>query len=175
MAFPRHAEALCQTEIQIPEARPADIVPLTDLSAASLGIQPLPGNQMQLALLAEPWRTWRIEASEDLIHWQPITNLLATNLLSQLIDADAPRYPHRFYRASLSVIQPSMSNPTQTNGLFQFLVQGEPGRNYQIQVSTNLTSWTTLQNILLTNPTTLWSDTNSSRFNTRFYRVIFLR
>src|SRR6187549_2719426 len=33
MTFPRHAEALCQAEVQIPETRTTKIISLTDLSA----------------------------------------------------------------------------------------------------------------------------------------------
>ena len=61
--------------------------------------------------------------------------------------------------------------PLKTNGLV-FSLQLSTGLNGQIQVSTNLTSWTTLTNFVGTNATLNFQDpaaTNSSR---RFYRAV---
>jgi hypothetical protein len=70
-------------------------------------------------------------------------------------------------------IQPAISLTTRSNDLFTLRIQGEPGRNYQLETSTNLVTWTTQQNILLTNSPFLWSDPDSSSNETRFYRLRF--
>ena len=47
----------------------------------------------------------------------------------------------------------------------------EPGRNYQLQVSTDLVSWTPLQHILMTNNIVPWIDAAAASFGVRFYRL----
>ncbi len=147
------------------------VTPAVDVAAPSLNLQPLAAGQILLALQAEPWRTWQIQISEDLVHWRPWTNILATNLLTSLIDRDAAAVPQRFYRATDIIINPLLSGPQMGDTGFQFFVEGEPGRNYQLQVSSNLSTWTPLQHILMTNTAVPWTDPNANRFSTRFYRI----
>src|SRR4029077_685612 len=117
----------------------------------------------------------QIQASTDLVHWQSISNLLATNIPMQLIHADAALYPQRFYRAQQIAIQPAILQFIKTNNTVSFTLTGEAGRNYQLETSTNLTSWTPLQNILFTNSTMSFSDpnANASGVPSRFYRLRF--
>jgi hypothetical protein len=136
-----------------------------------LDLQSLAGGEVQLAMQAEPWRTWQIQVSEDLIHWRPWTNILATNLLTQLIDPDAAAVPQRFYRAAGITIEPLLRDPQRTPNALQFLVEGEPARNYQVQVSSNLSSWTPLQHILMTNSVVPWADPSAGSYPVRFYRI----
>ncbi len=59
-----------------------------------------------------------------------------------------------------------------TNGQFGFLISGDTGPNYIIQVSTNLTTWTS---VFTNNSPTLpyyWVDTNSAAYPVRYYRTI---
>lgn len=57
-----------------------------------------------------------------------------------------------------------------TNGQFQCRLIGTSGETYTLQGSTNLTTWVPL----LTNSATLYdfTDTNASKFPTRFYRAV---
>lgn len=148
------------------------VTPVTDFTNSTLGITPAANGQFQLSLKGEPWQGYRIEASEDLVNWQPLTYLLATNLLTLLVDADAPNFPRRFYRAVEHSTTPSMTSPVllQTNG-FSFIVTGDMGRNYQVQASTNLLQWLPIQHVLLTNGTTPIVDENAGRYPMRFYRL----
>jgi hypothetical protein len=43
-------------------------------------------------------RTWTVQASGELLDWIPMAELPATNATARLIDPDAPKYKHRFYR-----------------------------------------------------------------------------
>jgi mono/diheme cytochrome c family protein len=59
-----------------------------------------------------------------------------------------------------------------TNGTFQISFAGPPGSNYVLQVSTNLTQWTSIStNTPLTSPFVL-SDSSASGDSSRFYRVL---
>jgi hypothetical protein len=147
------------------------VTPVEDIASPAVGIQPLPANEAQLSLHAEPWRTWQIQVSEDLIHWRALTNLLATNLRSQWVDRDAPLYPRRFYRAAACQIRPFIRDPVPGVPAFQFWVEGEPGRNYRVQISTNLIIWTPLRHLLMTNTPTLLTDPDAGQFRARFYRI----
>jgi hypothetical protein len=65
----------------------------------------------------------------------------------------------------------TLATPTFTAGQFQFTVAGIPDFTYAVQVSTNLTDWTSLE----TNTSPFVStDTNVFDFPTHFYRVLYL-
>jgi autotransporter-associated beta strand protein len=70
-----------------------------------------------------------------------------------------------------SVIAPEISQPTWSANAFSMTVSGGLGPDYTVQASTNLTIWADL---FTTNPVTIpftWSDSSSSNFAVRFYRV----
>jgi len=148
------------------------VTPVEDVAASSLSLALVPAGQYQLSLRAEPWRSYRLETSEDLIHWQPLTNLLATNLLTLLLDAPAPNLPQRFYRAAQFTFVPEISAAQLGSNQFQFTLAGESGRNYQLQASTNLVTWTPLTNIFMTNVSLPFGDGDMLKFPARFYRLV---
>jgi hypothetical protein len=61
--------------------------------------------------------------------------------------------------------------PLKTNGLV-FSLGLSIGLNGHIQVSTNLTSWTTLTNFAGTNSTITFRDPAATNSNHRFYRAV---
>jgi hypothetical protein len=63
------------------------------------------------------------------------------------------------------------SLPLKMNGLV-FSLRLSTGLNGHIQVSTNLTSWTTLTNFVGTNSSLTFRDPAATNFNRRFYRAI---
>ena len=54
---------------------------------------------------------------------------------------------------------------------FAFMVKSIPGQNYQIQVSTNLSTWISLTNIVASSNSFQFIDSMATNFPTRFYRV----
>jgi hypothetical protein len=58
----------------------------------------LPDGQAQFFLRSEPDTRYLIQATTDFVHWVKLTNTTATGNFMDLVDADAERYPHRFYR-----------------------------------------------------------------------------
>lgn len=61
--------------------------------------------------------------------------------------------------------------PLKTNGLV-FSLQLSTGLNGHIQVSTNLTTWTTLTNFIGTNTTLNFRDPAATNFSQRYYRAV---
>jgi uncharacterized repeat protein (TIGR01451 family) len=145
---------------------------VTDAGAARLAIQSAPAAQMQLNLSAEPYERYRIEASEDLIHWVTVTNLFSTNGLMACMIADASIFPQRFYRAALVFLPPNFSSSAVLpGGQFQCSFAGEIGRNYLILASTNLMDWIALTNMTATGTNVLFADPAAASFQRRFYRI----
>ncbi|HTV75763.1 MAG TPA: hypothetical protein VMD57_02105, partial [Candidatus Baltobacteraceae bacterium] len=63
------------------------------------------------------------------------------------------------------------AQPMKTNGL-AFSLQLSAGLNGHIQVSTNLTSWSTLTNFTGTNSTLNFRDPAATNSSQRFYRAV---
>jgi hypothetical protein len=61
--------------------------------------------------------------------------------------------------------------PLAGNGL-NFVLQLSTGLNGHIQVSTNLTSWTTLTNFVGTNSTLIFHDSAATNYSRRFYQAV---
>lgn len=65
----------------------------------------------------------------------------------------------------------AMAQPLQTNGL-NFILQISSNLNGHIQVSTNLSNWSTLTNFVGTNMTLNFRDPAATNSNRRFYRAV---
>jgi uncharacterized repeat protein (TIGR01451 family) len=143
---------------------------VTDVVAAQITIQPVSGTQMQLNLAGEPYEHYRIEASEDLIHWVTVTNVFSTNGLMACMVADAAVFPQRFYRGALDFLPLGLGAPTiSPDGQFHASFASEIGRRYLVLASTNLVDWVTLTNLTATGTNALFTDAMSP--NRRFYRI----
>lgn len=64
-----------------------------------VSIAPLPGGAVQLDFGGALNCSCRLDASVNLVDWQPLAALSNTNGIMEYIDVDAVNYPHRFYRA----------------------------------------------------------------------------
>jgi uncharacterized repeat protein (TIGR03806 family) len=98
-----------------------------------------------------------------------------TNSATVSANAWEPGFVDSVVDTAQFVILPGLSfvSPgTFTNGLFQMTFAGPAGSNYVLQVSTNLTQWTSISsNTPLTTPFVL-SDPAAPSDSTRFYRVL---
>ncbi len=73
------------------------------------------------------------------------------------------------------MITPTFGSSLQSSdGEFRFALAGETGRNYQLQASTNLSTWSLVTNILMTNSTMSFVDPAAGRYPCRFYRLVLL-
>jgi enediyne biosynthesis protein E4 len=77
-------------------------------------------------------------------------------------------------RQYLRVTEPSRLEVSMTNGLLQLSLQGGRNLQYDIQTATNLTDWSVLATLSITNlsGTALVTDTNATYSNGRFYRAV---
>ena len=67
--------------------------------------------------------------------------------------------------------QPALSSVGLNSGRVEFRVSGQAGPDYAVQVSSNLTDWSTL---LMTNSPPMpfsWIDTNAATLPAQFYRI----
>jgi len=161
-----------RTTDSVPASVFITVTPLQDVGISSLGIASAPNGQYQLTLSTEPWQSYRIEASTDLIHWTSITSFFGTNSLTQLMDADAQNFPQRFYRAALFTFVPAIDSGQWISNQFQFYVTGEAGRAYQLQASTNLVDWSPIGTLVMTNAPSSFIDRDAQNFSQRYYRVL---
>lgn len=68
---------------------------------------------------------------------------------------------------------PQLSSPVRTpNGPFQLTLNGIPLRSYELQASTNLTNWSVLSTVTITNGSGVfpYSDPTATNYRRRFYR-----
>ena len=61
----------------------------------------LPGGGYQISVLSEPGRSYRVEASTNLLDWERIVGFYSTNAVMPVLDPGATNWPVRFYRAVL--------------------------------------------------------------------------
>jgi hypothetical protein len=82
-------------------------------------------------------------------------------------------YTKNIMVSSTNSSRPVLSSPSRSgNGPFQLTLSGIPQRSYQIQASTNLTTWSVLATLLNSNANGLlqYSDPTATNFSRRFYR-----
>jgi hypothetical protein len=73
--------------------------PLGAPQSASIGLpRRLPNNQTQLTLTSTPDRRYDIQASSNLVNWQTLASLLATNISTNFTDTNGNGQERRFYR-----------------------------------------------------------------------------
>jgi hypothetical protein len=78
---------------------------------------------------------------------------------------------HTFY-PNIAIPRPSISKPkVTTNKAFSMTISGELGRQYRIQVSTNLVTWGDITNLISTSATWQFIDSLLTNYPQRFYRV----
>jgi hypothetical protein len=119
-----------------------------------------------------------IVASTNLTYWVAIGTNTAPFTFT---DTNSSKFSRRFYKAILAsayvpqvapaqpVTSPPLSSPASAPGGFTFTVNNTVGSPYVIVASTNLTYWVAIGTN--TAPFT-FTDTNSSKYSRRFYKVI---
>ena len=148
------------------------VAQVSDVGPAQLVLGGWVSGQLWCSLLGEPSEHYRIEASQDLVHWVTLTNLIPANGPLPFVDPEAANFPQRFYRAALQFTPPHITSPAfLSNGGLQLTLSGDTGRNYQILASTNLVDWVVLTNMTATGPSTTFTDSAASSYPCRFYRA----
>lgn len=135
-----------------------------------------PDGQFQVAVFGQIGTNYTLLASTDLSKWTPIVNFICTNTPMNVVDTLAKNYSYRFYRIAQGTIMIPITlgfntaQPLSANG-FLLNVQGPPGSNYVIQVSSDLINWQPLTNFVSTNASMSIQDTSATNYSQRFYRA----
>jgi hypothetical protein len=150
------------------------VAPVT-LNAGTIFVRPvnlLLSGEAQFFLPSEPDTRYLIQATTDFVTWVNLTNTTATGNFMDLVDADAGRYPHRFYRWVLYDAAGEIGAVTQipTGGLsFQF--RGLAGRSYVLEASPDLQRWTNLSTNVAAAGTLNFTNLIDAAFPHRFFRL----
>ena len=95
--------------------------------------------------------------------------------VTQATNATAPilPIPPATFTASLTVLSPPQITQPELlpGGSFQMRLQGNTNRSYYIEISSNLTDWTSLATLIYTNGLMPFVDTNAPESSKRFYRA----
>jgi hypothetical protein len=119
-----------------------------------------------------------IEASTNLVNWQPVQYVVAASTPTYFTDYYAPYYNQRFYRAvPLSQVQPPVvpqfgAVTLVPGGGVQFTLTGGVGQTYNVEASTNLVSWVAVTNLVLSTGTGQFTDYSATNCPQRFYRAV---
>jgi len=113
----------------------------------------------------------------------PHTLALTTDATGAVVESDKSDNSYTKTITVMSTNQPPQNQPPQVaspalsaRGRFQFTLSGIFSRQYQIQVSTDLTNWSALTTLTDTNANgvLVYSDPSPASLNRRFYRVLLL-
>lgn len=69
-------------------------------------------------------------------------------------------------------VRPTLNAAMMTTGQFEFWINGDVGPDYTIQFSTNFVIWSSIATASSPTLPLTWNDTNTAKFDTRFYRVL---
>ena len=141
-------------------------------------VQRLTNGVFQLTVNGEVGRNYSIMVSTNLANWTLLTNFVCTNATMLLLDASATNSGQRFYRlgafsayaAGVQLILRAVQAP-QGAGV-DVVLNGTAGVTYRVDVSTNLSNWLPLANVVSTNAVTAFRDSAATNFTQRFYRAV---
>jgi hypothetical protein len=134
--------------------------------------QPTNG-QMLLVLHLAPGQPYELQASTNYIEWITLTGGVATTNLVFYLDTNATP-SLRFYRLRQPTGSPSGALQIEggpTNDQVRLLLQGNPGDQYRLQASSDLTGWFTLDLIQFAANRVHYVDASATSA-VRFYRVL---
>lgn len=120
-----------------------------------------------------------INTNSGLIAWRPAVGQAGATypFTVRVTDNGSPSMSatQSFNVAVASLSQPQLSSFSVSNSMIQLSVNGDSGPDYVIQVSTNLGTPNGWTSVFTTNSPTLpfsWSDSATSNYPARFYRVL---
>jgi len=112
-----------------------------------------------------------IQASTNFVDWLTITNVQANADFMDLVDADAPRYPQRFYRQISYEAAGEITSVSRNGNALTFQVNALNGRVYLLQASTDLVHWTDVGTANVSSGTLSFDAVIEPAVPSRFYRL----
>ena len=141
-------------------------------SATDPNVPPLP---LSFSLLNPPLGA-TIDTNSGVFSWRPTIAQSPSTQTVAVVVSDNSMPPlsatQSFTATVIQPVNPTLNSASMSNGQFGFWINGNSGPDYAIQVSTNLTIWTSI--VTNSSPTLpfFWTDTNSASNPLQFYRVI---
>jgi hypothetical protein len=154
------------------------VVPAAPITLGGASTATVTTNGFTLMLQGPSGFACLIEASTNLVDWQPIQYFVATNSPAYFTDYSAPYYNQRFYRAvPLSQVQSPVAPQfgavrVVSGGGVQATLMGGVGQTYTVQASTNLVNWVAVTNLVLSTGTGQFTDYSVTNGAQRFYRAV---
>lgn len=140
--------------VNVPVAQPGRAVVIG--SQPLLEVNPDTNGLRSATLYAQPWMSYALQMSSDLVHWVEVNHFPETNQVSTL---RLPGTGNQFYRIQLFTPDPPVLEAMLTSGpARQLLFYGRPGTNYTLQSATSLSTPTTWL------PFVSYTFTNSFRY-----------
>ena len=131
-------------------------------------------SQFNFTLSGAGGKPYVIEASTDLINWEPVFTNPAPFTFTMPVSS---QYNQRFFRAYYSaaldaaVSPATLTSVTQINGQFSFTLSGVAGCQYALEASTNLVDWVEVATNL---SSFTFTATNMAQFPQQFFRAVYL-
>jgi hypothetical protein len=137
-----------------------------------LAIGPSVHGAFPIRVTGPPGKIYELQASSNFSNWLALVDLTLTNGSADYLDTPSPDEARRFYRA-VAVLPLELSVVGRTNGGATIRVNGTPGRNIELEASTDLRNWLTVGGLLLTNGTSNYLDASANQLTQRFYRATY--
>lgn len=135
----------------------------------------IPAESFAFSLLNPPGGA-TIDSSTGVFSWRPtIAQSPSTQLVSVIVaDSGLPTMSatQNFTVTVLSPTRPVLNSVVLTNGSLSCLINGDSGPDYNVQTSTNLSSWSLVSNYASPMVPFFFADTNPATSPRRFYRVV---
>ena len=132
----------------------------------------LPTNTLTFSLLQAP-TNMDINASSGLITWTPEQTQVGTHTIQvSVADNGTPSMSAtQLFQVTVTGNSSQLEIVPLAGGLKQLNISGDTGLQYDLQVSTNLTTWSSLIQINLTTSPYPYIDPSSGTIPKRFYRL----
>jgi subtilisin-like proprotein convertase family protein len=150
--------------------------PVTGLPLIVKGSISAQAGHFTMTWAAVSGKTYEIQDSTNLVTWTVLTNITAQSATGTYTDpTPIAGEKARYYRLLLVTTQSLNLNGSITSPArdFKLTWTATPGENYEVDMSTNLVTWTLLTNITVQSGTGSFTDTSPVTGHTaRFYRVL---
>lgn len=140
----------------------------------TIGAPVMTTNGFQFTITGPDGLTVTIEASDDLVTWTIVGSVTLTGGTGTFVDSASGSHPHRYYReasGTSSNVSITLSSPLRIGGSFQFSITGPAGKTANVDASPNLSTWTNIGSVFLTNGSAIFVDSSANSFSRRFYRA----
>jgi pectate lyase len=151
-----------------------NIVARATLYVTNSATDPDSGQTLAFGLLNPPANA-TINSNSGLFAWRPSISQANTSFPISVTVADNGS-PSLSATQTFNVFVSTPANPQVTssgfaNGLFQLTINGDAGPDYIVNVSSNLTDWSSVFTNLSPTLPLIWNDPDSTNFSQRFYRI----